>query len=156
VRVRRAPRTRPLIDALDHSLRSLFPKVSEDALWPVAFGHNDLNPDNLLKARDRKLWLLDWEISGVAPIASELGRVYLRAPSLQGPMLALLEAADPDGRGLSPRHQLALGASLALHRAVHIRKHRARWSRGLSENDARREVEGLINDARRAIVRLAA
>jgi hypothetical protein len=156
VRVRRAPRTRPLIDALDHSLRALFPKVSEEAVWPVGFGHNDLNPDNLLKHADGKLWLVDWEISGVAPIASELGRVYLRVPSLQQPILDVLNAADPTGRGLSARHQLALGASLALHRAVHIRTHRARGSRGLTDSDTRRELEVLINDARRAIVGLAA
>jgi hypothetical protein len=155
-RVRRAPRLGPMIDALDWSLRAMFPPVGNDAMWPVAFSHNDLNPDNLLIDAGQRMWLLDWEISGVAPLVADLGRVYLRLPDLRGTILALLAAADPEGRALPPRHQLALGASRALQRNAHIHVHNAVWRRGLSEPEARREIEGMINDARRMIAQLAA
>jgi hypothetical protein len=155
-RIRRAPRVLPLIDALEYSLRSLFPRIDANAMWPVSYAHNDLNDDNLLLTADGRLWILDWELSGVAPVAADLGRVYLRSPDSREPILALLAAADPEGVALAPRHQLALGASLALHRSVHVRINMAMHSRGLSEGDARKALEGMISDARRAIVRLVA
>jgi hypothetical protein len=155
-RIRGAPRVRPLVDVLEYSLRSLFPKIGTEAVWPVAYSHNDLNPDNLLKTADGGVQVLDWELSGVAPIAAELGQVYLRSPESRELILAILAAVDPERIGLPPHHQLALGASLALNRVVHANVHMAMHSRGLSEGDARKALEGMISDARRAIVRLAA
>jgi hypothetical protein len=156
VRVRRSPRLKGLIDALERSLRRMFPPVPHEALWPIGFGHNDLKRDNLLRAPDGKFWLVDWERSGVVPLAANFGKVYLDFPTLGEPILSLLGAADPDERALSPRHQLALGASLALQNRAHVLVRDAMIARGISERQALREIDRTIRSARRAIAQLAA
>jgi hypothetical protein len=148
------PFQRALIDALERSLASIFPPVSEDALWPVTFGHNDLRLDNLLRDRDGKFWLIDWEGAGEVPVVSDLGSAYLDAPELADAMMGILATADPSGRALSPRHQLALGASLALQRRATGAATEARW-RGFSEQEAMRRQAEIVNLYRGAIVELA-
>jgi hypothetical protein len=148
------PAARSLIEALEHSLAPLFPAVPEDAEWPVGFTHNDLRLDNLLRDAAGKFWLIDWEGAGVVPLVSDLGSAYLDAPALRDVMLAILAAADPAGRALAPRHQLALGASLALQRRVRGAVVEAK-TRGLSSYHASRQYEVTLSRYRRSIAELA-
>jgi hypothetical protein len=146
-----------LIEALERSLAPAFPAVAEDALWPVGFGHNDLMSGNLLRDAEGKFWLVDWEGAGIMPLVADLGSVYLDVPHLADTILALLAAADPSGRALAPRHQLALGASLALQKRAEGRRDFVADAkrRGISETEALRLFNGRIDNYRRVIVQLA-
>lgn len=152
-RVKR-PFQRELIEALERWLASLFPPIAADALWPVALAHNDVRLDNLLRDAGGKFWMIDWEGAGVVPIVSDLGSAYLDAPELADTMIAILAAADPSGRALPPRHQLALGASLALQRRANGAAAEASL-KGLSRQQAMRQYEATLIRSRDAIRQLA-
>jgi hypothetical protein len=44
--------------------------------WPVAFRHGDLSPGNMLMDRGGRLFVVDWEEFGRAPIAADLASLY--------------------------------------------------------------------------------
>src|SRR5690606_4932618 len=61
----------PALNALITAHVSAFRPLRLDEPLLFAFCHNDLAPDNALRDEAGRLWLLDWERAGHAPVASD-------------------------------------------------------------------------------------
>jgi len=78
-------------------------------LWPVALCHNDLCPENMVKTRDGKLYLIDWEFAAHNPVAYDLAKIYTKHPDLREDIIAALEYFSKENSSvLSAKLQLAI------------------------------------------------
>ncbi|MBY6004547.1 phosphotransferase family protein [Salipiger bermudensis] len=73
----------------------------EEAVGKVGLvlGHNDLLPQNILRAEDGRLWLVDWEYGGFNSALFDLGGLASNAglpPEAEAEMLRLYHGHDPD------------------------------------------------------------
>jgi len=59
--------------------------------WPVALCHNDLCPENMIKSRNGRLFVIDWEFAAYNPVAYDLAKLYTKHPALREDILAALE-----------------------------------------------------------------
>ncbi len=78
-------------------------------LWPIALCHNDLCPENMVKTRDGRLYLIDWEFAAYNPVAYDLAKLYTKHPDLREGIIAALEYfSNENSSVLSARLQLAI------------------------------------------------
>lgn len=113
-----------MVDTVERDLGLVapsFPALGGGSRWMVGLCHNDLNSSNLLSARDGRLWLVDWENAGIAPIVVDLGTLYVAYPELAESLLNVLRAIDPERVTLAPEHQLAIGSMINIRRRFSMR-----------------------------------
>ena len=80
-----------------------------DKNWPVALCHNDLCPENMVKSRDGRLHVIDWEFAAYNPVAYDLAKLYTKHPALREDILAALEYfSRHNGPFLDANLQLAI------------------------------------------------
>jgi thiamine kinase-like enzyme len=82
-----------------------FPQPDKDAVWPEALIHSDLR-GNLHYTPDGRLFVLDWELSRVAPVAADAASIYYLNPSLKPQLVAWLRHLDPEGKAPAPEIQI--------------------------------------------------
>ncbi len=132
--------------------KKTFEKVSELS-WPVALGHGDLSAGNMIRDTEGKLYLVDWETSGVMPVAYDLMHLYVRSPDLRETILEVignLGAQDTDVA--SPEMQMALAlytASVILDRDKEQMVRYFICVYNMDEEQANRHVLNLTDSNRR-------
>lgn len=65
-------------------------KVDLDHKWPVALCHGDLSPGNMLLDNNNQLYLVDWELAGVRPVAFDVLNIFIKYPEYRNNILAML------------------------------------------------------------------
>jgi Ser/Thr protein kinase RdoA (MazF antagonist) len=150
-----------LIEELAKVLKEVAPslaRVANDARWPVGICHGDLHAGNLLKGSDGRIWLVDWELAGVRPVVIDLAHLYLRIPDLKPVILDILAALDPEGAGMVPVQQLALGSAFQLRKRAYRRASRIEEvvkTKGQQPSQAASDYDRATARAREAIAALS-
>lgn len=130
---RRTRRSRPIsfmpsATRLMTDLQRRFPAVDPGGdLIDTAFVHDDMFEENILAGTDGKLAVIDWDTSGVKPVAYDLAAMCHRHRDAIPASVRALEVAA-SSRSISPRIQLALGL---MHRTDVLRADDARWERSV-------------------------
>jgi len=130
---RRTRRSRP-ISVLPRAMRLMadlqrrFPAVNRGGdLVDTAFIHDDMFEENILNGADGKLAVIDWDTSGVKPVAYDLAAMCHRHRDAIPACVRALEDTS-SSRSISPRIQLALGL---MHRTDVLRADDARWEKSV-------------------------
>lgn len=64
--------------------------VDFDLDLPVALCHGDLSHSNMLMDKNNQLYLVDWELAGVRPVALDVLNIYVKFPEFRKSILILL------------------------------------------------------------------
>jgi len=95
------------------ALRDLPPATRSfgEAAVTVSRIHGDLAPANMILGRDGRLYMIDWELSGLAPVAWDLKKFF--AYDRAGTLRLLDELTRPGDAGARDQMRLALCCQLA-------------------------------------------
>jgi len=110
--------------------------------WPVALGHGDLSPGNMILGADGRLGVIDWERFGRVPVVWDLKKVALMDPART---LSVLEAVSAPG-DIEPPRQLQIALAIQV---VNLRAQQEKYLQyrrehlGLSRRDARARQSAL-------------
>ena len=101
---------------LPNARRGLNPKHLLSLKWPVAFGHGDLSKGNMLRDSSGKLFIVDWEVACMMPVACDLQVIYAGCPDMRGDILNILAVLSENEKSVVPPEMqmvMALGARTA-------------------------------------------
>ena len=82
--------------------------------WTASFIHGDLSPANMIIGTDDRLYLIDWELSKVAPVAWDLKKLFLH--NKEGVLWVIEELRYQDDMASVDQMCVALLCELALLR----------------------------------------
>jgi Phosphotransferase enzyme family len=82
--------------------------------WTASFIHGDLSPANMLRGIDNRLYLIDWELSDIAPVAWDLKKIF--HINKRGVLDVLDALRRPDEMTSAEQMQVALACELAFLR----------------------------------------
>jgi hypothetical protein len=117
--------SRRVIDALPalgleaEVLETVFKELAVDRgvmekRWTASFIHGDLSPANMIFGVDKRLYLIDWELSAFAPIAWDLKKVFRL--DKRGVLDVLTTLRSSDEMTSAQQMQVALACELTLLR----------------------------------------
>lgn len=122
-----------------------------DMLWPVALGHGDISPGNMMLDQSGMLCLIDWEHAKTHSIAQELRYLYFALPPFREAILALLERfSKGTTKTASPETQMGLALFDAAQKEyrtkqerIDVLKQRGR-TQCQAEDEVAQRLKGLI------------
>ncbi len=103
--------------------------------WPVALCHGDLSPGNMVRHNNGQLYVVDWESSGVKPVAYDVSKIYMNYPELRIKVLDLLKELSYE-QGIDPKVQIGLALANKISNIKQGRLVKYHVDRGLSKQNA--------------------